>query len=282
MSSLAQFARLRVIAFAMVLAPALTAAQMTIGSDINGPLDPGLPGPTGISSWSGSNPNLGFVGNSGFDAFDGYGYLRNLGPLTVQRQVDVLTAANTYRWLDIFTNSTTSAVTQTIQFYGDLGSDNRTREEGRGAGLLLTSDRNGNNILNNNYSDPVLAHVSGFTSFAGGTIAPAQLVRMNTHGNHTDDYLLNITLTLAPGESAGILNFVGLSRSTPLNFADDLTFAATLGNDLLANPILTGLTPQQISTVRNFATPEPGVIALLLAGMGVLWWRRRRTESLLA
>lgn len=266
---------LRVLALIGLLAPALVAAQMTIGSDINGPLDPGLPGPTGISSWSGSNPSLGFIGNGGYDAFDGYGYLRNLGPLTVQRQVDVLTGANAYRWLDVFTNPTGSAITRTVEFYGDLGADNRTRVESAAPGVLITSDRNGA-VAANNYNDPVVAHISGLTSFAGGSISTGQIVNMNTWGNWADDYLLQITLTLAPGESIGILNFAALSRLEPRNFASDLSFATTFGNDLLANPIFTGLTPGQISTIRNFATPEPGVIALLLAGLGLLWWQRRR------
>lgn len=255
-------------------ASSLHAAQFSISADINGPLD----GSGSLSTWSGTNPNQGFVGDGGFDALDGYGYLQNLGVLTVQRQVDALLTQNTYRWLDIFTNPTGATVTQTVRFVGDLGSDGNTVTRSTSPGLRVTSDNGGTG------RDPVLAHVSGFTSFTGGSSASSIGNVINT-GPGVDDYILNITLTLAPGQSAGILNFLALARENPAtagNFNSDIALATTMGQNLLTNPIFTGLTTAQIGTIRNFATPEPGTLALLFVGLTGLALAAYRRRSLTA
>jgi len=271
---------LRISSALLAAVASIPAAQFTIDNAINGPLD-GTVGLGGPVTWSGSNVVAfattgtgGYVGDGGFDGLDGYGYLRNLGVLTVQRQVDVLVAQSSYRWLDIFTNPTASTVTQTVQFYGDLGSDNNTQTVSTAVGRRVTSDSVA-------VSDPVLAHVSG--SALGGpiTAVSSAILNLNTFGNWADDYVLSVTMTLAPGQSTGLLNFLGMARDTSAvrDVAGDLALATTIGTNLFNNPILTGLTAAQIGTISNFATPEPGTLALIAVGLAGLAVMRRRQQQ---
>lgn len=263
------------------LSASLSAAQFPFVADINGALDHGVNTGSGISTFSTSNPNQGFIGDGGYDALDGYGYLSNLGSLTVQRQVDFFAAQNTYRWLDVYTNPTASAITRTITFRGDMGSDAATTIRASQPGLLVTSDA-GSNGNSPTTTDPVLAHVAGLTSFSGGSITQS-IVNDNTFGNWADDYHLDITLTLAPGESAGILSFLSLVRvQGPRNgsaFANDISLADATGQNLLTNPILTGLSAAQVASIRNFGAPEPATIALLLLGCGGLGFALHRRRQ---
>ena len=271
----------------------LIGAQFTMDNAINGPID----GTGGVSSWSGTvtatnvistlgdntlfNVTGGAIGDGGFDAFDGYGYLRSLAAgIRVDRQVDTFQGQNIVRWLDIFTNTTGAALTDTVQFFGDLGSDGNTQIMSNVGGAMVTRD-------SGSLTDPVIAHIAGTNSPSGSVTLTSSIINMNTWGNAADDYMLNINLVnLAAGASVGILHFIQLSYSTaPRNPAADLTLAITNATALASNPLLTGLSNAQLATVRNFnvGAPEPTTWALLAVGLiGIGFVYRRRSTAMLA
>jgi hypothetical protein len=249
-------------------ASAAEAAQFTTAGDIYAAAGY-------ASSYTGAgvqNNARGGVADGGRDAFDGYGYYKTTGGLTYNRQTEVFAAQNLYRFFDTFTNNTAQAVTRTVTFYGNLGSDSRTKVQASGAGFLVTCE----------YGvacsgDPVVAAIYGNNGLG---------VQSLNGENYSVDYVLH----LAPGQSASILNLAFLASSTTGTNASDVTLASDRAQALAANPFLDGLTSQQVRQIVNFgsgqpaAVPEPASWAFMIGGFGMVGasLRRRQVPAALA
>lgn len=129
-----------------------------------------------------------------------------IGGLSVSRKVFVPTNDQFARWMNIFTNTTGSPITFSMVVANNLGSDSNTE--------IVTSS-NGNAVAEltdtwltsfqsysgNTSSDVRLGHVF---QGAGGTVPLAGINFVNGDDNPWWGY----TITLAPGETKIILNFV--------------------------------------------------------------------------
>lgn len=255
------------VALAMTLAGAgaAQAAQFTTTVDIIG--SGGY-----VSSFNGfvpPNSTLGAVNDGGRDAFDGYGYYKAMGGLTLHRQTEQFAGQNLYRFFDTFTNNSAETVTRTVTFYGNLGSDGATKAQPSGAGYLVTCQ-----FGSACWADPVVAGIYGNNGLGVQTLIGEQ-------------YYVNFALTLAPGASASILNFAFLASSWGGTNASDVALATDRAQALLANPLLDGLTDKQLHQVVNFdlglpgAVPEPSSWAFMIGGFGMVGasLRRRRTTA---
>jgi len=222
------------------------------------------------ASYTGSNPGTGVadvrgaVQDGGMDAFDFFGYVNNLGPLTLTRRVDALPGLNTYRFLDTYTNPTGSTVSQTVLFEGNLAHNgNHT--------LLLqtpfvTVDKDNTNRI------PTVAMVNGNDEWAKNNMSVSYNGR---------EYILAIHLSLDPGQSVNILNFAFLAfdTGTVRNVAGDSALALSVGQGLVGATNYSGLSQQDISKIVNF-TPEPATAGLVAFGVGIAAFiqKRRRTR----
>jgi hypothetical protein len=209
------------------------------------------------------NQPLGAVYDGGNGAFDVFGfYNQGTAGLAQTRQVDLLTG-NVFRFFDTFTNTGTQAVSTTLGFFGNLGSDGDERVGTAQGGLVVTCQDDGNGAC---AEDPVLALVSGNNGLGRAAIAP-------------DRYTVGYTVSLAPGASLSLLNYAFLASDDAGPTAADLALAFDTGRGLLSAPRLEGLSAQQIASIANFdlqSVPEPGSLALVLTGLGLLGRRIRR------
>lgn len=250
---------------ALLLAPcgAAQAAQFVILPDIIGPsgyvtryVGPGTQGST-----------TGAVNDGGRDAMDGYGYFSATGGLALSRQTEAFTDQNLFRFFDTFTNTGADTVTRTVTFFGNLGSDSATALQARGPGYLVTCQGSGQTCG----SDPVVAGVH-----SGNGLGQERSLG--------EQYWVDYTLTLAPGESASLLNFAFLASELSGTQRSDVVLASERALDLTNNPYLAGLTQYQLSTVRNYdlgvasPVPEPATWSMMIAGFGLVGatLRRRR------
>jgi hypothetical protein len=266
------------VAAAMTLPTTAEAAQFVISRDLTA-------GTATAYGQTYTGPQLGLRGASGDggrDAFDTYGYYTSDAPggLKLTRQADAFTGQNLYRWLDTFTNTTGSAITTTVRFTGDLGSDARTSIRSSGPGFMVTCEFSGACA-----GDPVVAAVSSNIGFGTSGL---------TAGSHAsnDRYFTDFTLTVRPGESVSLLNFAFLASDNAATNAGDLALAIARAQSLQTNPFLDGLTLAQQRTVVNFdlglpveGVPEPASWAMMIGGFalaGAAARRRSRTVALSA
>jgi hypothetical protein len=210
-----------------------------------------------------SNQPLGAVVDGGNGAFNQFGfYNQGTAGLSQTRQVDLL-SGNVFRFFDTFTNTGTQALSTTLNFFGNLGSDGDELASTTQGGLIVTCQDDGNGACT---EDPVLALVSGGNGLGRAAITPQR-------------YDVSYAVTLAPGASLSLLNFAFLARDVAGPTAADLALAFDTGRSLLSAPRLDGLRAQQIAGIANFslqAVPEPGSLALALVGLGLLGGRFRR------
>ncbi|WP_293450625.1 PEPxxWA-CTERM sorting domain-containing protein [Phenylobacterium sp.] len=233
-------------------------------------------GPTGyVTSYVGpgaENATVGAISDGGRDAFDGWGFYKATGGFALSRQTEAFTDQNLFRFFDTFTNTGAETVTQTVTFFGNLGSDSYTYTEARGPGYLVTCQRlNGVCV-----GDPVVGAVHGGNGLGVQTLAG-------------EEYRVNYTLTLAPGQSASLLNYAVLASTLVGGTTrDDVVIAAERAFALTSDPFLDGLTAAQRRRVVNFdldvpqGVPEPATWAMMLAGFGLIGAavRRRRARPL--
>ena len=210
-----------------------------------------------------SNQALGQVVDGGNYAFDAFGFY-NAGTegLSQNRQVELL-SGNVYRFFDTFTNTGSSRVTTTLNFFGNLGSDGDELVSVNGAGLIVSCTDDGAGSCT---GQPVLALVSGNNGLGQAAITP-------------DRYNVRYTVSLDPGQSLSLLNFAFLASDLNGPTAEDQALAAATGAQLLNAPRLEGLSAQQVAGIANYTVspvPEPASGLLALAGLGLLGLTRRR------
>jgi hypothetical protein len=224
----------------------------------------------------------GFVGavfDGGNDAFDNYGRWQDPGPsgssLSFTRRVEALTASNTYRFLDTFTNATGTTISTTITFTGNLGSDGDEAIDLSSPGITVAHESRSNGST----TDPVIAHVYGNNAFAAANMSA--VIGLET-------YTSTANIVLAPGESIGILQFAYLSREDTLitdygsgtngsnTVGAYIADAIAVGNALLSNPDLSGFSQSEIASIANFsAVPEPSSVVFLSVALAMMGRRRR-------
>lgn len=209
------------------------------------------------------NQALGQVMDAGDGAFDAFGFYNSgVGSLVQQRQVELL-SGNVYRFYDSFTNTGSTSVSTTLNFFGNLGSDGDELVHHAAGGLLVSCE---NDSMDACGSDPVLALVSGNNGLGHASLTP-------------DRYNVSFEVTLAAGQTLSLLNYAFLARDVNGPTAADVSFAIATGQGLLTQPLLQGLSTQQISTIANYTlapVPEPGTWAMALLGLGVVGAVSRR------
>jgi hypothetical protein len=205
--------------------------------------------------------------------------IQPIGGINVSRKVFVPANDQFARWLNIFTNTTGAPITFAMSTGNNLGSDTDTR---------LVSSSNGNataeitdtwvssfqNYSGNTSSDPRLGHVF---QGAGAAVPLAAIQFVDGDDNPWWGY----TLTLAPGETRIIANFVTGQPSKAAANAKAAQLASLPPN---ATQCLSGIERQQIANflgqqnvVEVPALSEIGlaVLAVALTAVGLLLLRRR-------
>jgi hypothetical protein len=252
-------------ALAVLLAGGAHAGQFTAAADVNG----------SGTSYVGPGYNFstaGYSADGGHDAFDGYGYYSfDPGVLSLQRQTELLSGTNTYRFFDTFTNLTGLDLTTAVVFYGNLGSDSATQTYAAQPGLLVTCEGDAS-VCSTGGHDPIVASVAGNNGLAVQHLT-------------TDNYTATFQLSFAPGQSLSLLNFAFLARDDGGVSNSDMALALTTGQSLLASPNLTGLTADQQGRIANWsataAVPEPSSWAMMILGVaGLGATLRRRTAAM--
>lgn len=180
------------------------------------------------------------------------GYNTPFNGLSAQRRTESYEAApelpaNSIRWFDSFTNSTTQAIIANIGFYSYLGSRPNTHQHAEGDGYLVT----GQYAPGRPSPDPVIAHLYGNNAYAFDQVA---IVKISD-----DNILFVFPVTVAPGETVSIMNvnllFAAAGRNTDPGgalYAQDVAAAIQAAKLYVNDPIFAGLTAAQIETIINW------------------------------
>ncbi|HSQ35422.1 MAG TPA: Ig-like domain-containing protein, partial [Candidatus Binatia bacterium] len=174
--------------------------------------------------------------------------------IRVQRKIFVPSNDSFCRWLNIFTNQDTVNRTFNIMPSNNLGSDSNNI-------IVATSDGDAlpelsdhwvttmQNYTGSTSPDPRIGHV------LKGPGAPVGLAAIN-FANGDDNPHWAYTLTLAPGETAIIMNFA-VGQPSKAQAAAKCAELITLPANVLAC-----MTPAEVSQVRNFAVGNHAVVFL--------------------
>lgn len=201
--------------------------------------------------------------------------------LAVSRKVFVPTNDEFARWLDIVTNTGSVSQTFTMVIYNNLGSDSNTRIDGSSNGNTTAEVTDTwvdtfQNYSGNTSSDPRLGHV---VQGVGASVPLTNIHFVNGDDNPYWAY----SVTLAPGQTAIIMNFVTGQPSRAAARAKAAELATLPPNTLQC------LTPTEAAEVVNFnakftapthaapAVDHRGLLALtgMLFLMGFVALRRR-------
>ena len=212
----------------------------------------------------------GAVSDGGGDAFDYFGYVANVGTLSLNRQTELL-SGNIYRFFDTYTNNTQSTINTTVTFVGDLGSDGGTIYSNVNSFRQTSSD-------GAPPGDPVVGFIWGNNSFASA------MVRSTGQGGNSganERTAIAASLNLAVGQTVSLLYYAFLAKDLT-DRSGDLTLALNTVNGLFSNPNFSGLSSQQQAQTLNWGearvsgVPEPSTAFLTLGGLAALAWMRRR------
>ncbi|MDR3389557.1 MAG: hypothetical protein P4L92_21130 [Rudaea sp.] len=209
---------------------------------------------------------------------------QTIGSISLSRKVYIPTDDSFGRWLNVVTNNGATAQTVTLVTSNNLGSDANTIITGSSTGsttspITDTSEKwvaTFQNYSGNTTTDPRLGHV---LQGAGAAVGLAGI----NFTNGSDRPFWGYTLTLQPGQTRIIMNFVTGQPSK----AAAATQAARLAT--LPSTTLECMTSAEKAAVANFnaapaapATPVPGpdplklaLLALLLVALGYLGLRAR-------
>lgn len=185
-----------------------------------------------------------FIANGLADSFDGYGAIFNYGQIEFVRQVNTVQQIRSYRFLDIFTNTTDTRLTSDVFILGNLGSDYWTYIVYEGPLQALTfQDTNPPFDTPEGDFDAVIAFTTGNNQYASDFVS----TDVFTNGVTT-----TIQLDLEPGESVGILHYATMIKSEGKTRDFDVGFAEFQSDMLVETPYTVGLTTSQLQSITNF------------------------------
>jgi hypothetical protein len=177
--------------------------------------------------------------------------------LDVHREVYVPTDGSYARWLNVFTNSTSAAITAGVGTANNIGSDSNTIITGSSNGdttadLTDTWVGTFQNFSGNTSSDPRAAHV------IQGADAPVAPTAVNfTNGDDNPFWAWDITVQ--PGETVTMMNFVAEEGTKAAAAADASSLAALTPGENGITPELRCMSEASLSSLENFALPDVSV-----------------------
>ncbi len=209
----------------------------------------------------------GAVMDGGDDAFDYFGYVANIGSLSLNRQTELL-GGNIFRFYDSYTNNTGSTINTTISFVGDLGSDGETVYSNVNAFRQTSSD--------SGPFDPIVGFIWGNNGFASSMV---RTTGQGGNGGAIERTAIATNLSVAAGQTVSLMYFAFLAKDLDTR-SGDVTLALNTINGLFSTPNFSGLTSQQQSRTLNWgassAVPEPSTALLTLGGLAAVALLRRR------
>jgi hypothetical protein len=241
-----------------------------------------------LGSCSTGNPNFAIYNQTGAaptTECSGRQYVfptQTVGGINVSRKVFVPLNDQFARWLNIFTNTTGSPITFTMDTGNNLGSDSNTvivnSSSGNAAAELTdTWVSTFQNYSGTTSSDPRLGHV---LQGAGASVPLSGINFVNGDDNPWWGY----TITLQPGETKIIANFVTGQPSKAAANAKAAEIAALPPNAVQClsgaerNQISNFVAQQNVVEVPTLGALGLAVLAIALTAMAVVLLRRRRAD----
>jgi hypothetical protein len=186
--------------------------------------------------------------------------------LTVSEQFYFDTATPTVRAVYSYTNPSASAITVTVGWSHNLGSDSATQIVTTSSGdtTLDAADR----WVITSDGDPAGDPVLSFVRYGPGATALPTLTAIPGSGFPADRFADHYSLTVPAGQTRRLMFFGQLSQTTGAAEASAVNFNSNA--TLVSSGLLNGLTAQQESEIVNWnfgaagAAPVPGTFVLAL------------------